>query len=59
MKKTNLEILKDIRYLIHSDELKEQYRLHPSDFTRTRSQPFPELIIFIPNLSLENQLLIT
>jgi hypothetical protein len=48
-RKNALRILETIRKVIYSDTIIEDYRMNRTDFSRTRKQPFGDMLLFMIN----------
>ena len=48
-RKNALRILEILRKVIYSDTIIEDYRMNRTDFSRTRKQPFGDMLLFMIN----------
>lgn len=48
-RKGTLKILKRVSELVHSDKIIIDYRMNKTDFSRTRKQPFGDMLLFMFN----------
>lgn len=51
MRKTNITIVGKLKELIMVEQVEEQYKVRPQDFTRTRGLPFAQLIMLLLQLT--------
>ena len=48
-RKSALRILEILRKVIYSDAIIQDYRMNRTDFSRTRKQPFGDMLLFMVN----------